>query len=335
MKYIHKYLGFILGWVMMLTEEETFFWNNTFSKRLQVKIEQLIIYCSSISDLLKKPCCKPTQKKLFFLKKKITSAILLNKKILKSFSKSDFLENSDEFKKISNTMFKKKADLITDSNLILDIIEEAILLEVNRKELKKNLVDELVLLKIEIKNFGLGLGRTQVRLNANQLNNSISKEIDLKGDPDDPSRKRTYLSEISKLIENVKTVKINFGSILEENMNARKYFMVIKQMLKYIDENQSIRFLIAECDFSLTVMTALYYSKLFGVEDKVDISPLFETEKGLSTGHNVISTLLKIIIIEDTLLKEKNLLYKQDFQMRAGILDNQQRFYQLKIYKEK
>ena len=42
------------------------FWNNTFSKRLQVKIEQLIIYCSSISDLLKKPCCKPTQKKLFF-----------------------------------------------------------------------------------------------------------------------------------------------------------------------------------------------------------------------------------------------------------------------------
>ena len=118
----------------------------------------------------------------------------MNKKILKSFSKSDFLENSDEFKKISNTMFKKKADLITDSNLILDIIEEAILLEVNRKELKKNLVDELVLLKIEIKNFGLGLGRTQVRLNANQLNNSISKEIDLKGDPDDPSRKRTYLS---------------------------------------------------------------------------------------------------------------------------------------------
>ena len=186
----------------------------------------------------------------------------MNKKILKSFSKSDFLENSDEFKKISNTMFKKKADLITDSNLILDIIEEAILLEVNRKRIKENLVDELVLLKIEIKNFGLGLGRTQVRLNANQLNNSISKEIDLKGDPDDPSRKRTYLSEISKLIENVKTVKINFGSILEENMNARKYFMVIKQMLKYIDENQSIRFLIAECDFSLTVMTALYYSKI-------------------------------------------------------------------------
>ena len=112
-------------------------------------------------------------------------------------------------------------------------------------------------------------------------------------------------------------MKINFGSILEENMNARKYFMVIKQMLKYIDENQSIRFLIAECDFSLTVMTALYYSKLFGVEEKVDISPLFETEKGLSSGHNVISTLLKNITIK-ILLQEKTCSTNR-FSVQVGI----------------
>ena len=163
------------------------------------------------------------------------------------------------------------------------------------------------------------MGRTQVRLNANQLNNAISKEIDLKGDPDDPSRKRTYLSAISKLIENVKQVKINFASILEENMNARRYFMVIKQMLKYIDEKQPIRFLIAECDYSLTVMTALYYSKLFGVEDKVDISPLFETEKGLSNGHNVISTLIKNSHFKKYILKEKSLVYRLVSQMQEDI----------------
>ena len=208
---------------------------------------------------------------------------------------------------------KKKNDLITNSKVILNIIEEVISLEVNGEISKENIIDDLILLKIEIKNFGLGLGRTQVRLNANQLNNSISKEVDLKGDPDDPSRKRTYLTEISKLIENVKAVKINFGSILEENMNARKYFMVIKQMLKYIDENQSIRFLIAECDFSLTVMTALYYSKLFGVEDKVDISPLFETEKGLSTGHTVISTLLKNNHFKKYVLNRKKLSVQTGF----------------------
>ena len=76
-------------------------------------------------------------------------------------------------------------------------------------------------------------------------------------------------------------------------MNARRYFMLTKQILKYIDEKQPIRFLIAECDYPLTVMTALYFSKLFGVEDKIDISPLFETERGLEMGHDVIKTLLK------------------------------------------
>ena len=289
------------------------FWNNTFSKRLKVKIEQLKIYLNSISNLLKKSKNSLSQKKISFLKKKIEVAIQINEKVLKSFSKDDFLESPDEFKKISNIMFKKKNDLITNSNLIVNEIEEIILSEIKNRNSEKNIIDELVLLKIEIKNFGLGLGRTQVRLNANQLNNAISKEIDLRGDPDDPSRKRTYLSEISKLIENVKTVKINFGSILEENMNARKYFMVIKQMLKYIDENQSIRFLIAECDFSLTVMTALYYSKLFGVEDKVDISPLFETEKGLSNGHNVISTLLKNSHYKKYVMKRNKLAVQTGF----------------------
>ena len=289
------------------------FWNNTFSKRLKVKIEQLKIYFESISKLLKKSKNKLSKQKLSSLNKKIDTAIFLNEKIFKSFVRDDFLENSEEFKKVSNLMFEKKNDLITNSKVILNIIEEVISLEVNGEISKENIIDDLILLKIEIKNFGLGLGRTQVRLNANQLNNSISKEVDLKGDPDDPSRKRTYLTEISKLIENVKAVKINFGSILEENMNARKYFMVIKQMLKYIDENQSIRFLIAECDFSLTVMTALYYSKLFGVEDKVDISPLFETEKGLSTGHTVISTLLKNNHFKKYVLNRKKLSVQTGF----------------------
>ena len=151
----------------------------------------------------------------------------------------------------------------------------------------------LISLKIEIKTLDLDLGRTHLRLNANQLNNAISKEIDLKGDPNDPSNKITYLNIISKMIDKVKPVKINFGSIFEENMNARRYFMLTKQILKYIDENQSIRFLIAECDYPLTVMTALYFSKFFGVEEKIDISPLFETEKGLEIGHDVNKNVIK------------------------------------------
>ena len=270
------------------------FWNNTFSKRLNVKIEQLKIYTKKLEKLCNIAKRKNTKKLLNSIKRSFTQSISLNIKILECFSKEDFLSNISQFKNISNFMFDNKDKLITNLDNIFEKIEKIIIDEKN--QMSKNnetLVDELVIFKIELRNFGLGLGRMQVRLNASQLNNAISKEIDLSGDPDDPSSKRTYLAALSKLIENVKPVKINFGSILEENMNARRYFMLIKQIFKYIDENQSIRFLIAECDYSLTVMTALYFSKLFDVDKKVDISPLFETEKGISTGHNVISTLLK------------------------------------------
>ena len=45
---------------------------------------------------------------------------------------------------------------------------------------------------------------------------------------------------------------------------------------------------------------------MFGVEEKIDISPLFETEKGLENGHAIISTLLKNKHYRSYILKEKN-----------------------------
>ncbi len=290
------------------------FWNNSFSKRLKVKIVQLELYLDKLNNVLKKSKVKSLSSKLNEVSKILKTAIEFNKKIFRVFSDPELLSKVDEIKEISKFMFDNKNKLLTNNLVLVDKLESIIEIIVSSHENKeKKILDELVLLKIEVANFGLGLGRTQIRLNANQLNNSISKEIDLSGDPNDPSNKITYLNAISKLIENVRPVKINFGSILEENMNARRYFMIIKQILKYVDENQTIRFLIAECDYSLTVMTALYYSKIFDVEEKIDISPLFETEKGLITGHNVIGTLLKNEHFKGYLKKRKKLSIQTGF----------------------
>ena len=65
--------------------------------------------------------------------------------------------------------------------------------------------------------------------------------------------------------------EINFGIITHENMNAKRYFMILAQIFKFIDNQHPIRFLIAECDYSLTALTALYYAKLFGVDKNIDI----------------------------------------------------------------
>ena len=159
-------------------------------------------------------------------------------------------------------MYLNKNKLLTSSEILTNEIDKIIKKFWNEKtKTLKLILNDILLFKILVINCGLGLGRTQFRLNANQLNNAISREIQLTGDPEDPSNKRTYLRELSKRIDNVKPVKINFGSIVEENMNARRYFMLIKQVLKYIDEDQPVRFLIAECDYSLTVMTALTFQK--------------------------------------------------------------------------
>ncbi len=289
------------------------FWSDSFSKRLIVKIDQLDIYLKNINKIIKLTKNKFAKNELNEIKTTISNSININSQALRKFSDKGFVENLNLIKEVSNFLHKNRSKLLTKTDLILERLNFLIQRLKDGSGDDKILIDEILIFKIEICNFGLGLGRTHLRLNANQLNNAISKEINLRGDPNDPSNKLTYLNIISKMIDKVEPVKINFGSIYEENMNARRYFMLTKQILKYIDENQSIRFLIAECDYPLTVMTALYFSKLFGVEKKIDISPLFETEKGIEIGHDVIRTLLKNSNFKKYILTRKKLTVQTGF----------------------
>ncbi len=270
-------------------------WVDTFNKRLKVKLNQLENYISRISSIQNHNKIEnKISNELEKFKSLFSKSLSINKKIFDYFNISGFKTNTAKVKKASKFIFKNKKYLLIDINDLIGKIDKLILKSF--KFATKNnddLTIELQILKSEIKNVGLSLAKTQVRLNANQLNNAISKEINLSGNPDDPSNKSTYLNAVSKLIENVKSVDINFGTLLDENMNAKRYFMLITQIFKYIDHNQPIRFLIAECDYALTALTALYYAKLFNLDKKIDISPLFETEKALANGHRVIETLVK------------------------------------------
>ncbi len=270
-------------------------WADTFNKRLKVKIQQLESYLNEINEVEKyfekNNKFKSELKRIKYL---FVQSLNYNNEVYNTFNENNFLKDIDKVKKISKFIFQNKEKLMTDINIVFEKVE-SLIIDINKSNLrfKEKLLLKLTIFKIEIKNFGLSLAKTQVRLNANQLNNAISKEINLFGNPDDPSNKSTYLNSVSKLIEKVKPVDINFGTLLDENMNAKRYFMVISQMFKYIDKNQPVRFLIAECDYALTALTALYYAKLFNVDQKVDISPLFETEKSLANGHRIIETLVK------------------------------------------
>ena len=85
---------------------------------------------------------------------------------------------------------------------------------------------------------------------------------------------------------------VNFRSVFLEQMTARRQFMLCAQVLKHIDADAPIRFLIAECEAPATVMGAIYLARLYGVEEKLDISPLFETPQALEGGGRFIERLL-------------------------------------------
>ncbi|NQV83629.1 MAG: phosphoenolpyruvate carboxylase [Rhodospirillales bacterium] len=151
---------------------------------------------------------------------------------------------------------------------------------------------ELAVLRAEMANFGLAFAHTHVRLNASQIANAIRHDVSLTTSPEDPANRRRYLRDISALLENVTPVQINFGSIMRERTSAKRLLMLMTQFLKFVDSEEPIRFLIAECNTAFTVLSALYFAKQFGIEGRIDISPLFETSHALEQGHEIIAELL-------------------------------------------
>jgi phosphoenolpyruvate carboxylase len=187
----------------------------------------------------------------------------------------------------ARAMYAGRETRLVDPAPLIELIERAVALTEDEAVRR-----DLCVLRARLTAFGLGLAHTHVRLNARQLHNAIRKTIGMDHAADDPSHRITYLKAISALIDDVTPVRISFGSLLAEKATAKRLFMIIAQTLKYVDASQPIRFLIAECETGFTLLTALYFAKLFGVEDKVEISPLFETRIALERGAEVIAEAL-------------------------------------------
>ena len=151
---------------------------------------------------------------------------------------------------------------------------------------------EIAVFRSEWQTIGLGLSHIHFRLNAAQLHNAVRPLIDLKDAPDRSASRRHYLDAIASLLDGVKPEAIHYGSVAEEQTTARRVFMLAAQFRKHFDDNSPLRMLVAESDTPFTLLTALYYAKLFDVDDYVEISPLFETAVGLQRGDRVIKELL-------------------------------------------
>jgi phosphoenolpyruvate carboxylase len=151
----------------------------------------------------------------------------------------------------------------------------------------------LLVMRASLKTHGLGLAHIHVRLNSSQLHNAARRLVGLETEPNDPANRRSYFNTINDLLERVRPLTISFRSLIQERASAKRLMMTVAQIVKFIDAETPIRFLIAETETGFTLLAALYYARLFGVEDRIEISPLFETEEAFERGERVIEEALK------------------------------------------
>jgi phosphoenolpyruvate carboxylase len=137
---------------------------------------------------------------------------------------------------------------------------------------------------------GLGMGWIHFRVNASQLQNAIRRRIDPDGKLGLASQ--AALVRMRELLAEVKPLRSNFAALAIENSTAVRQFLAMAQILGHIDADAPIRMLVAECEEPTTILAALYFARMFGVEDKVDVSPLFETESALEHGGRFLDAVL-------------------------------------------
>jgi phosphoenolpyruvate carboxylase len=142
---------------------------------------------------------------------------------------------------------------------------------------------------------GLSLAHTQVRLNASQLHNAARLRFPaLVGGPEDPARRRHLFAAIDSALEEAQAEPVDTGGLMAEQASAARLMMTVAQITKHIDASQPIRFLIAETESGFTLLAALLLAKLAGVEDRIEISPLFETAEALEQrGERVVEEALR------------------------------------------
>lgn len=137
---------------------------------------------------------------------------------------------------------------------------------------------------------GLGMGWIHFRVNAKQLHNAVRRRLGEDEGIDLASK--GAIATLRAMVENAAPLRTNFAALATESSTAIRQFLAMAQILKHIDADAPIRMLVAECEQPATVLAALYFAKLFGVEDKVDVSPLFETETALEHGGRFLDALL-------------------------------------------
>jgi len=266
-------------------------WTTTLAKRIETQLDQLSYYRKRVEAMRGEVAGEAELgQSLELIDARLAFAIKLLHDELAVFQRMRSPESADEeLARVSRDMVALASSRLADSRQLASLVDRAMALA-GEDGFKR----DLWVLRAEIAAQGLTAARTHVRINAVQLHNAIRKTIGMEHAPDDPGHRLSYVSAVAKLLKEVRPEAINFGSLTHEKATAKRVVMLVRQMTKYLDANEPVRFLIAECETPLTLLSALYFARLFGVEERIDISPLFETQKALDRGVEILRGALEV-----------------------------------------
>ncbi|MEM8827020.1 MAG: phosphoenolpyruvate carboxylase, partial [Pseudomonadota bacterium] len=182
-----------------------------------------------------------------------------------------------------------------DPRRLVDITPLIQRLDEIRTDATGQAANDLAVLAAAMRADGLGMAEVHFRLNAAQLHNAIRRRMVADaagGDGAVAMSSRSAIARLRELIAGAESLDVNFGALAIETTTAVRQFIAMAQILKHIDAKSSIRLLIAECEQPATVLSALYFARAFGIDENIDISPLFETATALEHGGRFLDALL-------------------------------------------
>ena len=270
-------------------------WAVSFGKRLRLKQAALARYLALAEPLGVAAITNPLRRALDLVTGQAEAA-------------ADLGEDPAAIADFARKLGAERADSLVDAETLLAAVGAAL-----AGASSDGARETLVVLRANLETQGVCIAHIHVRLNSAQLHNAIRREVGLETSPADPSNRRTYIQTASALIDGCQPVEAGFRSLLVETASAKRLFMTIAEMARLIDARAPVRFLIAETESGFTLLVAQYLARLFGVEDLVELSPLFETQDGLERGEVVIEEALRSAAFRAYLQKQGRLALEFGF----------------------
>ena len=258
-------------------------WGDALRLRLSEKLMQLERYLKTARSLQNKGKLKAkSEAALDTLVDKLSDATQSAKRDLTLFEE-DITQPEKLVAAANNLTRSSSTHRFTNLDLAIDLLTKA------SDGAEDDLAHEFIVLRAQMVAFGLGTARIHFRLNARHVISAIKPIFGMGRFSSD---NRTLLNKATALTKKVKARPVNFASLALEKSTAHEKMILSAQIHKYIDDKTPIRLLIAETENSLVPLGVLYLARLYGLENHLDISPLFETADALNNGGRIIGKML-------------------------------------------